>query len=107
MILRAWQFYRHGQISASQRRQIIIQAALSDCGRQERVHLHFQPQTAEELDEEGHEFIISGPKDQSYVLEFSANLIDWTAVATNSTCILQCREAPEAPTRFYRARLLP
>lgn len=107
VILRAWQFYRQGQISAAQRRQIIIEAALSDCGRRERVHLHLQPQTPEEMEAQGHEFIVSGAEAQSYVLEFSTNLLDWTAVATNSTCILQCREATEAPARFYRARLLP
>jgi hypothetical protein len=107
----AWQFYRDGLISVAERRDIIRDAATSDCGRQRGVRLHLQPQTSAEIQQHGREFLATGDLTGGCVLESSADLLHWTVVATNRTAGTECRIAdPEgqgAPARFYRVRLLP
>ena len=105
----AGQFQRKGLISATERRDFVRDAASSECGR--RVRLQFLPQTALEVRQHGREFIATGDLTGECVLESSANLIDWKAVATNRTAGVECRivdsEGRGTSARFYRVRLLP
>ncbi|HKS35586.1 MAG TPA: hypothetical protein VJW76_00250, partial [Verrucomicrobiae bacterium] len=107
----AWQFFRDDLITADERRDYVRDAARSDCGRQRGARLHLQPQTPAEIRQHGREFIATGDLTGGCVLESSADLIHWTAVATNRTAGVECRIADPyghgTPTRFYRLRLLP
>jgi hypothetical protein len=56
------------------------------------------------------ELILHGQPSQSYVLETSSDLAQWTAVLTNTAGVdgvLTYLESPPAPQRFYRARTQP
>jgi hypothetical protein len=59
--------------------------------------------------EAGYEFQLRGFPDQSYIIEATTNLVDWTAITTNvaamGTLILQDAAGTNHSHRFYRAKV--
>ena len=106
----AWSFYRHGLLTETQRCDAIRDAVHSDCGRHEGLHIHLQPETAQEIGTNGRRFVMNGHTTNACVLECSTNLLHWTPVATNATPNLQVEitdpQANQGPARFYRLRRL-
>ena len=112
VITHAWQFFRAGLVTAEQRQEYVRQAIRSDCGQRERepVQVHILPQTPEESRRDGVKIILSGEVDAPCMIESSSDLEHWLPMQTNSVTIngaeIIC-PPDAAPTRFFRARLLP
>jgi len=112
VITHAWQFFRAGLISPDQRREYVRNAILSNCGRREHepVELHMLPLTPEECRRDGFPMILSGDVDAECVIETSSDLTHWLPMQTDAATITGSEiicPPDDAPTRFFRARLLP
>jgi hypothetical protein len=111
----AWEFYRQGLITAEQRRNILRDAVMSDCGRQpgrtEPLCVHALPITREECLREGFQFIVSGDATGGCVIESSTDLVHWTAVDAREATVTGeeslCPVPDDLRACFYRVRLVP
>jgi outer membrane protein assembly factor BamB len=111
VIEEAWKFYRQGLITESNRRQIIGEAARSNCGGHEGAHLHLQPQTREEIQQAGRCLIVCSEAAGVCVLEFSTDLLHWTPIQTvtlpSAEMEMVDTDAGGFVERFYRIRVAP
>jgi hypothetical protein len=111
----AWEFYRQGLITAEQRRTILHDAVMSDCGRHqgrpEALCMHPLPVTREECLHDGFQFILSGDATSGCVIESSTDLVHWTLVGTQQVAVtgeeVACSARDDFQARFYRVRLTP
>jgi hypothetical protein len=107
----AWQFYRHGLLTAAQRHDAIRIAARSHCGQDEGVHIFLQPETRAEIQQDGLRLIFCGNLTGDCVLECTTDLVHWIPIQTNTAPALEMEiadpTAGQAQTRFYRVRLQP
>jgi alpha-tubulin suppressor-like RCC1 family protein len=113
VIQQAWRFFRAGLITADQRRSIIRDAILSNCGKHpaEPVCIHVLPLTPEECRRDGDQFVLSGDSSGACIIETSTDLVHWTPVQMDAIFIdgreVVCADPNPVPARFYRVRLDP
>jgi alpha-tubulin suppressor-like RCC1 family protein len=111
-IVYAWSAFRAGLITVEQRRTLIYEAVLSNCGRSsapEPLEAHVLPLTSEECRRDGFQMIVTGDVTSPSVIECSVDFRQWTPVCTNAVTVTG-REIlcpTDATSRFYRVRLLP
>jgi hypothetical protein len=112
-ITHAWQFYRAGLISATERRDFIWNAVRSDCGKREHrpepVQIHILPLTPEECRRDGFQIILSGDANTGCVVESSTDLQHWLPLQKNAVTVTGAEivcPPDDAPMRFFRVRLL-
>jgi len=111
----AWEFYRQNLITAAERRSILHEAVMSDCGRHEGesepLCMHPLPVTHEERLLDGFQFILSGDALGGCVIESSTDLVHWTLVDTQQVAVTgeegACSARDASRARFYRVRLTP
>jgi hypothetical protein len=111
----AWEFYRQGLITAEQRRTVLHDAVMSDCGKHrgepEALCMHPLPVTREECLRDGFQFILSGDATGGCVIESSTDLVHWTAVDTRAIAVTgeesACPVQGDIRACFYRVRLIP
>jgi hypothetical protein len=112
VIRHAWEFYRQGLVTAAERREIILAAARSNCGRHlpalEPPRLHALPLTPEECRRDGFGFVISGDVPVGSAIETSSDLLRWTRFGAGEVlepgAEIICPGAVEDKGRFYRLR---
>ena len=113
VIQHAWRLFRGGVITADQRRTIIHDAVVSNCGQHgpEPVRIHVLPQTTEECRRDGMQFVLSGDSIGACIIETSTDLVHWTPIEPNPTFVdgreVTCSGLEPVPARFYRARINP
>jgi hypothetical protein len=110
VIRHTWEFYRQNLITAEQRRAIVEEAVMSNCGRtaNEPLCMHVLPQTIQECHRDGLAFILTGDVTGSCVIECSSDFINWTPIQSESTAVtgqeILCPFSTDGP-RFYRLRM--
>jgi probable HAF family extracellular repeat protein len=113
VIQQAWRFFRAGLITADQRRAIIRDAILSDCGKRaaEPVCIHVLPLTPEECRRDGTQFVLTGDSIGACIIETSTDLVHWIPAQMDPIFIdgreVVCADPNPVPARFYRVRLDP
>jgi hypothetical protein len=108
----AWRAFRAGLVTAEQRRILIHDAVMSNCGRSpapEPLEAHVLPLTAEECRTEGFQLIVTGDTSAPSVIESSPDFRSWSPVCTNAVTVTGWEVACPVVdgSRFYRVRLLP
>jgi hypothetical protein len=115
VIQTAWHCFREGLITAVERRELERNAVLSDCGKHagtvEPVGMHLLPLTAQECQQQGIQFLLSGDYAGQCVVETSGDLSTWTPVDTQTQTIngleVTCPPTHDTLSHFYRVRLTP
>jgi hypothetical protein len=108
----AWRAFRAGLITAEQRRNLIHDAVMSNCGRSpapEPLEAHVLPLSVEECRTEGFQLIVTGDANAPSVIESSPDFRNWSPVCTNAVTVTGWEVACPMVDglRFYRVRLLP
>jgi hypothetical protein len=110
VIHHAWQFYREGIITAGQRRDVVQEAAQSDCGRssppEEAARVHLLPLTIEECRRGGLRVVVSRVPMGSCAIETSTDLVHWSLLYTLDAAEIGteigCSHSVGEPARFFR-----